>query len=569
MTPGQRDRRRRNDFAFSRPPGRQTRLAVSLALAACTVVPSGTSALAAAEMHSPSAVDTPDTVIVNPVPAAGRPFAAAGAIAGPAEAVMSIDFDGDDWRGELIAGRHDPGFDNLLMSGAARSGVTLHGETGRGRDGKARLATRVFGLSAGRDTDDIFDDAGTGGYLTGAGATLRPGPADGHDLEFEALTYFGDTRPSDDADIAADFAADFSHGDAPDIAGPVGTGSGWSAAVRASWFDRRLRLRAEKAATRFQAGNAGDGAANGGRAHVVRTSYDLLRGTGARWRLGAAWERVDPRFLSLTNPDMALDRESVEGSSTLQAGPFDLTLDLRREDNNVSATPQVPTDRRYRAGIDGRYVLSDGWLSRGALLFGAAAQRDRRVHTPAGYGGGDTDSKAASLYFGIADGDVAHDPDDDGWRAVFEFSDTDDRAAPQNSRRGILGRLAMGWSPAAGVALSVGAEAEASGNGADSRRSYRFNGTIGLRAALLPRKLDFTVEYGTDVAFGGGGARDGHRSSGELAWTLRPQTRTRPGIALILQGAVHAERGRGAAEPDNASYEGFLRLRISAPASAG
>ena len=157
MTPGQRDRRR-NDFAFSRPPGRQTRLAVSIALAACAVVPSGTSALAAAEMYSPYAVDTPDTVIVNPIPAAGRPFAAAGAIA-PADTATSIDFDGDDWRGELIAGRHDPGFDNLLMSGAARSGVTLHGETGHDRDGKARLATRVFGLSADRDADgnDIFD----------------------------------------------------------------------------------------------------------------------------------------------------------------------------------------------------------------------------------------------------------------------------------------------------------------------------------------------------------------------------------------------------------------------------
>lgn len=488
-----------------------------------------------------------------------RRFTATDEVFDIGEHATTMDYRGEGWKAGLVAGQHDPGYDNFLMSGFSRRGFSLHGGSESGR-----VTAKTFSTSSETlvGTDDTFGTNDSSGHVTGAGATVRPFDLGKNDLSITALTYTGE-QGNNSASTAFP-------GGVANATGGRGDGGGWGTSIDSAWLDRRLKLQGELAKTNFDPDGGGAAAEETGNAVAIRSSYDFIQTAPVTLRVGGAWEKVDTFFNSLANPGLARDRETLLGYTDVTWSRLSTSLRVSREDNNIDELANVPTDRTYTGGIDGRYEIDLArkgpeelsWAGQPFLLIGGSTRIAERLRTPVGYTGQDTDQIHNTYYVGAGSNHSTV-----GWQLVYQFSDIDDRANNANDTRSSLGQATVNWTP--GNRLSVNASLQANQNirGTDDNESYTYNALLGLRAALVPKEIDLTFDYNLNLATGSGDTPDKHLFTSEVNWTLREAKVNQPGIAVALRGSLETNNGNTSSTLNSTKYEGFLVLRINAPVS--
>lgn len=329
-------------------------------------------------------------------------------------------------------------------------------------------------------------------------------------------------------------------------------------------------MQGELAKTNFDPDGGGAAAEETGNAVAIRSSYDFIQTAPVTLRVGGAWEKVDTFFNSLANPGLARDRETLLGYTDVTWSRLSTSLRVSREDNNIDELANVPTDRTYTGGIDGRYEIDLArkgpeelsWAGQPFLLIGGSTRIAERLRTPVGYTGQDTDQIHNTYYVGAGSNHSTV-----GWQLVYQFSDIDDRANNANDTRSSLGQATVNWTP--GNRLSVNASLQANQNirGTDDNESYTYNALLGLRAALVPKEIDLTFDYNLNLATGSGDTPDKHLFTSEVNWTLREAKVNQPGIAVALRGSLETNNGNTSSTLNSTKYEGFLVLRINAPVS--
>lgn len=472
------------------------------------------------------------------------------------EHATSLDYRGDGWKAGLVAGQHDPGYDNFLMSGFSRRGFSLHGGSENNRVQAKAFSTASETLIG---TDDTFGTNESSGHVTGAGVTVRPFDLGKNDLSVTALVYDGEQ--GNNTSSASGVA---------NAAGGRGEGNGWGTSVNSAWLDRRLQIGGELARTDFDADGVGGAASETGNALAVRSSYDFIDTAPVTLRIGGAWERVDTFFNSVANQGLAKDREAFLGYSDITWKRLSAALKISREDNNIDGLSNVPTDRSYTGGADARYEIdidrktkSDyAWAGQPFLLFGGSTRFAERLRTPVGYTGQDTNQLHNTFYLG---GGSNHG--ETSWQVVYQVSNIDDRANNENDNRSSLGQFTVNWTPSERFSLNTSLQATQNIRGANDNESYTYNGLIGLRAALVPKEIDLTFDYNLNLAAGSGDTPDKHLFTSEVSWTLREVKVNQPGIAIALRGSLETNNGNTNSNLDITKYEGFLVLRINAPVS--
>lgn len=485
-----------------------------------------------------------------------RRFTATDEVFDIGEHATSLDYRGDGWNAGLVAGQHDPGYDNFLMSGFSRRGFSLHGGSENSRVQAKAFSTASETLIG---TDDTFGTHDSSGHVTGAGVTVRPLDLGKNDLSVTALVYDGEqgNNTSSTSGVA-------------NATGGRGEGDGWGTSINSAWLDRRLQLSGEFARTDFDPDGAGAAASETGNALAVRSSYDFIDTAPVTLRIGGAWERVDTFFNSVANPGLAKDRDALLGYSDITWSRLSAALKVSREENNVDELTNVPTDRTYSGAADARYEIeidrktkSDyAWAGQPFLLFGGSTRISERVRTPTGYNGQDTDQIHNTYYLG---GGSNHG--EMSWQLVYQVSDIDDQANSANDNRSSLGQFSVNWTPSDRFSLNTSLQATQNIRGTNDNESYTYNGLIGLRAALVPKEIDLTFDYNLNLATGSGDTPDKHLFTSEVSWTLREVKVNQPGIAIALRGSLETNNGNTNSNLDTTKYEGFLVLRISAPVS--
>lgn len=175
-----------------------------------------------------------------------RRFTATDEVFDIGEHATSLDYSGDGWNAGLVAGQHDPGYDNFLMSGFSRRGFSLHGGSANGRVQAKAFSTASETLVG---TDDTFGINESSGHVTGAGVTMRPFDLGKNDLSVTALVYDGEQGNNTSSASGVTNAT-----------GDSGEGNGWGTSINSAWLDRRLQIGGELARTDFDADGVGGAA---------------------------------------------------------------------------------------------------------------------------------------------------------------------------------------------------------------------------------------------------------------------------------------------------------------------
>ncbi|MFT7572859.1 MAG: hypothetical protein ACI9JL_003914 [Paracoccaceae bacterium] len=178
------------------------------------------------------------------------------------EHATSLDYRGDGWNAGMVAGQHDPGYDNFLMSGFSRRGFSLHGGSENSRVQAKAFSTASETLIG---TDDTFGTNNSSGHVTGAGVTVRPFDLGKNDLSVTALVYDGEQGNNTSSTSGVTNAT-----------GGRGEGDGWGTSINSAWLDRRLQIGGELAKTDFDTDGVGGAASETGNAFAVRSSYDFI-----------------------------------------------------------------------------------------------------------------------------------------------------------------------------------------------------------------------------------------------------------------------------------------------------
>ncbi len=462
---------------------------------------------------------------------------------------VTASYRGDIAKGGVTVGHHDLGVNSLLMSNFYRRGASARlgakddeiAVTGFSfRPESASGARNITGLN---DQDSRID-----------GGMLRAAPGG---LEITGLYYDG------------------SGGDGGlGVAGTssVSEGFGWAAIVEKSLADERIKMRGEYAQSSYdEDGGAAAFASETGDAMSFLLEVRPLRESPvfldkpADLNFGLSYQRIDTFFESLANQGLAADREAFRFFTNAYWGALSANLDLSSETNNVDDLRSLPTDRLRTAALNLAYSFNTqtgrlSWLGSPYLSFAGFVSDLERVKTPGGYDGPDTNAMSDSLSFG---GGSSYEKW--YWSASHTLSQYEDHANNASDTVNNFTTLGAGWmiDPRWNVngGLSFGTFRDED----NSVATYDTNLNLGLDAVLIEDRLDLNFDYNLNLAGGSGDIPDRHIVNSEVAYTITPPSRNRPGMALAIRGSMGDTDGSSNGIQDETIYQVFTVLRVTAP----
>jgi len=479
-------------------------------------------------------------------------------------------------------GQLDSPAESAIISSFQRRGVALS-YTNRGQEVQARgfalraepVAGFYYGLGIGNPENRVL-----GGALT-----LRPFTKHGEWLTLTSIYLVG--KAGADPGVAV-----------VDQTG-VSAGSAWSIGFVSGFFNQRLRLRGEYAATQFDPDGPGELANEPDKAYGGSAIWELLRdaklgGIPLNWALGAESQYNGPAFKSLANAGLPTDLQMEKAFTRLALGGLSTELVAGREHDNVEDNTAVAAGRTDLLGAVVAYsptLTPGGWaqavLGQLRLDLGYQELRDRTLQLP----------------------EEQTDQLSDEWTDQFYEEPTDQVPEELTEKPDKRNRE---WSAGLGSSYRIwdwkgsyrsrrevdltGVAADRTNESADGNLSLRLweRVTLGLRGQLTRDKDLGTGLIRTNTLIGGDltlvlikdylTARVAHQNDVRKAsddsesmvtqttdfgldLTLRQARDNWPGIALSLKGQQQKVDDRLNDENDKKPFQVFLAVNIGWPVS--
>ncbi|HEX7045282.1 MAG TPA: hypothetical protein VF203_11780 [Burkholderiales bacterium] len=480
------------------------------------------------------------------------------------------------------AGHHSVGPDSLIMSGFGRRGVSLGLQSAR-----TGAAATAFSLR----TADVI------GFQEGFGIGDSDNRTDGVTVTF---------RPLGGATDALYVSATYLKGEGPSQSGAVGTGiagdttavEGRAASVIAdgTLLERRLRLRGEYAATRFDFD--GDGRDLNGDNFIDSTEnlaperddayhalvtftpwHDkLVGGQPFAWNLGVENKRIGTFFRSPANPIGVSDRELVRGFTGVNWSAFDAQLSIGRERDNVNDLPLIAQTETAQNVLSLTYApqpayepLPDGslpppsWYGQPLLNLSLIDVDQDIVRaglglTPGALNKVRTLALTASFTYPTWSWTLGHTIGKSE-NFIGQAPDTKTDASQLSASF----RIGERWTFGPSVQWSRTDESDVPVDfGYGPRRLETL--TAGLNIGYLHSdRVSATFGYNLNRSDASDGSQDVRTSDviANVAWTVVPAREMRPGLTLALDGQWHDFDDRVFAGSNVNHYQIFLRASVS------
>lgn len=467
-------------------------------------------------------------------------------------------------------GHHQVVPDSLIAQGFLRRGVSA---------GVNAASGAVSATAFSQHTSDII------GFQQGLGVGREEDRTNG-------VTVSG--RPLPSRPEALVLTATYLAGEGPDQLGAgaggdptVTSGRAGSVVADSLSFDRRLRLRGEYAATRFDFDGEGrdvlgDGSlivnapAESDYAYAGLASYTPWHDRQVKnhplvWNVGVEHKRIGTFFRSPAFPMGIPDRKLLRAFSDVSWAGMSFAASLGAETNNVNDLRQLERVRGVHAAANLSYTpppklepLADGSLPRapwyGQPFYTLGYQQlrqdvvDASVIVPEGRLR-DTRDLAASASFSYTRWN---------WTALYTWGETEDFLGIQPDTRTRMAQLQAAFR--IGDRLTLGPAVGASRVSDLTNQRDTDSLTVGLNgnysiteriAAGLAYNLN-RVDARDDLV-----NRTTRDAIASLIWTAIPPRGLVPGLNLSLEGQYHDGDGTGIANPSLNTYQIFVKAAVN------
>ncbi len=357
----------------------------------------------------------------------------------------------------------------------------------------------------------------------------------------------------------------------------VSQGDGWSVAAESHLFKQRLKIRAERAGTRFDY----DGSATildkkSDTASAALLEYSpwpqgkMINDTALQWSSGVGYQETGLYFMSLANPSMPSDITTSSAYSRLQFGGFGIGLSLDRQQNNVTDNPELSTQRNDQTALSVSYsprqpsgeVKKSFWrsfLGQPSLAFSYNRQRQRHLYLPAG---GFEPRQDIVQHSWQTDANFMHD----SWSwSVSQLgglqNDNTDESPDQRSHQTNLGlNIQIGQRLVLAAQWQIGKIHQLQ---IDNTTRNRVS-SLSAQFALVPDTLTAALQLGLNHDRSNSDLRDNssRTASFKLNWNRIKARGSRPGMALWLQGDWQYNRSTNITSVRTANYRVLLGISI-------
>lgn len=460
--------------------------------------------------------------------------------------------------GELDLGHQSLEKDSFVVSNYSRRGISASLGT-QGDElsftGFSFLPESIVG------SDNITGLGDSDNRLMGLQAIAHPVPALGKDLSITGTYYSG---------RGSNGGFGIGGGDSTD------KGTGWSFVAESLLFDGSVSVVGQFARSRFEQGDAAfDDDRTSSHARSLALSYtpfqaEEVAGSALSLTVGASYDRIDSFFRSLANPSLAADRESILLYSDLYWGSFSANLQGLHQTNNVDDLVGLPTDGLRSLQFSGSYYPTieppaegdTDWFGQPYLTLNVGTVDNRRVKTPQGYLGADTDNSHFTMTVG---GGTAYS--NWGWQVAETFTRFLDRTDISSDSKSYLTDFSANWQVNDALQLNGSMQWILFSDKGSDNRTHNLNFNLGIQAEIIRDTLRATLNSNLNLLTGDGDTPDNAVANGEIEWTLLSPTENHVGVALAFQGLVENKDGNGDTSIDGTDWQIYSLLRISAPIS--
>ena len=358
---------------------------------------------------------------------------------------------------------------------------------------------------------------------------------------------------------------------------PLSTGGdAWSLAADSNWLDRRMRVRAEYAATRydFDGLNTGFGKeSDHAQSYLVQYTPWLdkvVDNQPLQWNVGVNRTVVGQFFHSIANPGVPTGQESTSAFTTFSWAAWTASASFGRQFDNVEDDPTLPTTRTelfnlsttYRPLPEPNAKPATGWASvfaRPAYTVTLGHNRAKFVRTPSGFSGDivDNTTNSASVRADFTPGRW-------NWSIGHSYTQVDDRSGLQSNHRDNLtsfySSIALGERVTGSASLDWDV---------DHNRDYQIDnknliGNLALQVTLLPGRLTSSLSYNLNRNYATDDSIDTRQAttSARLTWSLQHARGNRPGEDVYVDASYMDTEDRVTPSASNASYQVFVGLSV-------
>ncbi len=357
-------------------------------------------------------------------------------------------------------------------------------------------------------------------------------------------------------------------------------GDAWSVAADSNWLERRMRVRAEYAATRydFDGLNSGYGKeSDDAQSYLVQYTPWLDKMVGnqpLQWNFGVNRTVVGRFFHSIANPGIPTGKESTSLFTNLNWAAWSANASLGREFDNVEDDPTIPTTRTDLFALNTTYTPQPdpnakpptGWarlFAQPSYSFTFGHNNAKFVRTPAGFSGYIVDNTTNS-----ASVTAAFTPGRWNWSIGHSYTQVDDRSGLQPNHRDNLTSFNSSIVLGERVTGSASVSWDVDHNRDTDVDTKGLLGNLDLSVALVPNRLTGHLVYNLNRNYATDDSVDTRTATttARLTWSLEQAHDNRPGAELYVDGTYVDTEDRVTPSASGASYQVFVGLNVHWPA---
>jgi hypothetical protein len=463
-----------------------------------------------------------------------------------------------------ILGHHAPANSGLLIQDFHRRGVSVTAQTDSGSlvgSGFAYRTEPVSGFRYGAGIGDVEH------RVAGSMLSISPLAAGKDPLTITATWIDGEGQDHSGLGVAGNNVQP--------------RGDGLSLALESHLANRRLRLRAEHAETRYDLdGRGSDFERDEDDAQSFLGLFHIWRGKAvgdrqANWNVGYEQKEIGLFFRSLANPSLPFDRSLKRVFSVMQVGGLSMQLQLAREQDNVRNDPILPTLSNELAtfalawspipDLDENGDLVRRWYGQPTLSFSAQYSDQLHENLPVLLADSGVDRQTSTYQGGIS-----FQYDTLFWGINHSYGLEKDFGLFGSRNRHELSDITVQWQ--AGQSLLVGAQVQYNSilDRLDGRVGRSWLAGFDARFSSFDDRLSTTLNFNVNQDGASDDSIDSETRTVGLRfdWALRQASANRPGWTLWLQGERQQFEDRLNPEFDQSPYQVLLGARMDWPVSA-
>lgn len=352
-------------------------------------------------------------------------------------------------------------------------------------------------------------------------------------------------------------------------------GDAWSLTADSSIFNRRLRLRGEYAATRFDF-DGKDTGFDDERDHA----YSLLsvythpektfRGKPLNWNIGLAYQNVGTFFKSLANPGLPNDKRVISTFAEISWSDLSINAYFGSGNDNVDSDPLLPKIQTDQVTVSTTYTpFQEASPKGGWNLFGQPSYqlslsqtKQNQTHTPIDFSGTVTDNRTQGL--GLS---ASFNPGAWNWSITHAVTLFDDYSDVSSDTRNNFTNLSAGFQVGGRLSIMPNLQYNVFEDKDTDVDTTSLSAGLGVTFPLYRDRLSCALNYSLNQNSASDDSTDTTTSTfdGSMVWAIKPPKNNRPGVNLFVEGNYQDINDKITPGYSTHNYQVFIGVSVSWP----